>query len=75
MKRRNCTENEQPQLTKGLQDLIGLMEKKWTKEEQEMPSVKPSGIARVVKPAMSLEMYTRQIKIWQIGNADVPDSM
>ena len=48
------------------------MEKKWTKLEKEIPSVKPSRMAEVVKPAkipswtksMSLEMYTRQIKIW-----------
>ena len=37
LKRTKKTESEQSQLTKGLQDLIGLMEKKWTKEEKEMP--------------------------------------
>ena len=51
LKRRKSTENEQSQLTRGVQDLIDLMERKWTKEEKEIPLVKYSGMARVVKPA------------------------
>ena len=67
----------------GIRSVIETMEKKWSQEEKVSSSVKSSGMARVVKPAkvptwtksMGLDVYTRQLTIWQNSNADVPESM
>ena len=79
LKRRKSLEDQQT----GLNILTDTMEKKWSKEEKESaPIVKQSGVAKLVKPAkvptwsksMSLEVYTRQLTIWQISNVEVPGS-
>ena len=55
-----------------LSRLIDIMEKKWSKEEQESaPIVRSSEVAKIVKPvkvptwnkSMSLEVYTRKLTI------------
>ena len=69
--RRKSLEDQQTNLNKGLQNLIDTMEKKWSKEEELAPTVRSSGVAKVVKLAkvptwnkcMSLEVYMRKSTI------------
>ena len=50
------------------------------KDKESAPVARQSGVAKVVKPAkvptwsksMSLEVYTRQLVIWQTSNVEVP---
>ena len=63
----------------GMQQLVELMEKKWSNEEKTMSVRK---MVRVVKQAkvptwmkdMALEMLERQLDIWKTSNTDVPES-
>ena len=76
LKKRKSMEEQQTKLDR----LIDTMEKKWSKEEKEIaPIARQSGVAKVVKLAkvptwsksMSLEVYTRQLMIWQTSNVEV----
>ena len=61
----------------GLERLVEMLEKKWSEEDK----AKPRNMARVVKSTkvptwtkdFTLETFVRQLDIWKMSNADVPE--